>query len=123
MTVISEIASKHEYYQGWAVPLVLLGIVTVICAIWAIAEHEDGNKYQRDKAATISLILLSLTLFCATMVHHYYTMEERTQYRVHVNDNITVGQIKSVFEIADYDRDNDIWILIKKEDTVNDNSK
>lgn len=103
-----EIISSTNYIK---IGLTLFLICAVICLL-AIIFCIISNKYKNEvlTGACIIVIILSSAIGLAGLI----CMLNGKTYRVRVNDEITVSELKDAYRIEDYDAANDVWIVKEK---------
>lgn len=103
-----EIISSTNYVK---IGLVIFLICAVICLL-AIIICQIGDK--RGNALLIGLSIIVITISAAVGLAGLICMSQGKTYRVKVDDEITVGELKDAYRIEDYDAINDIWIVKEK---------
>lgn len=93
-----------------------IGLITfLICSIirlLAIIVCLIGDK--RGNALLIGVSIIVITISLAIGLAGLICMSQGKTYRVKVNDEITVGELKDAYRIEDYDAINDVWIVKEK---------
>ena len=103
-----EIISSTNYVK---IGLILFLISVIICLL-AIIFTMISEKYRHEVLIDICVIVIVASVITG-LVGLIMTSQGRT-YRVKVNDEITVGELKDTYRIEDYDAINDVWIVKEK---------
>ena len=103
-----EIISSTNYIK---MGLVIFLICMVICLL-AVVICRIGDK--RGNALLIGVSIIVITISLAVGFAGLICMSNGKKYRVKVNDEITVGELKDAYRIEDYDAINDVWIVKEK---------
>lgn len=103
-----EILSSTDYVKTG---LMLFLICAVICSL-AVIVCLIGNK--RGNEVLIGISIIVITISAAIGLAGLFSMLCGKTYRVKVNDEITVGELKDAYRIEDYDAVNDVWVVKEK---------
>lgn len=103
-----EIISTTNYVKEG---LMVFLICAVICLL-AIIFCTLSDKYGHEALTVICLIVIVISAVIG--LTGLVSMSLGKTYRVKVNDEITVGELKDAYRIEDYDATNDVWIVKEK---------
>ena len=103
-----EIISSTNYVK---IGLILFLISVIICLLAIIFIRID-EIYKHEVLSDICVIVIVASVVTG-LVGLIMTSQGKI-YRVKVNDEITVGELKDAYRIEDYDIINDIWIVKEK---------
>ena len=68
-----------------------------------------------EKDTVVLLILGAVFLCIAGFMLPIYACTETKSYRLHVDNETTVKELKETYDIIKYDADTDLWIVKEKE--------
>ncbi len=106
-----EVISKVVTYTGFA-PFIVLLVLCMICYIMAVRKANSAwDKDLVDFLVLFGSALLLASMFCLALIP---TKHER--YRLRVNDSVTVNELSKTYEIIEYDRDTDLWLVEKRKE-------
>lgn len=91
--------------------LIVFFICSIICLLAIIVcwiSDKRGNEF----LIGLSLIVITISL-AGGLIGLAYTSQGK-KYRVKVNDEITVGELKDAYRIEGYDAINDVWVVKEK---------
>ncbi len=105
-----EIISKIVTYTGF-VPSIVLLVLFMICVIVRVSLY-DTLPGDSDSA----LVILSVALIVTAVLCALILPRKHEHYRLRVNDSVTVKELSETYEIIEYDRDTDLWIVEKRKE-------
>ena len=103
-----EIISTTNYIK---MGLILFLICVIVCLL-AIIFLMISEKYRHEVLSDICVIVIVASI--VTGLTGLILISNGKTYRVKVNDEITVGELKDAYRIEDYDAINDVWIVKEK---------
>lgn len=114
MEIISQITEKANTVPGWVfVVLVIVGIIGVLLFLYGLDEYEDWAMIM---GAIIVLSCALLAWACAS--HNSEAKAPEYRYRIRVDKETPIGEVLKTYDIVEYDKEYDVWIVDLKKNTT-----
>lgn len=98
-----EIISESNAMSTISIIMFVFGILFAVIGILAVCLERDW------KVGCFCWITAAIIIPCCII-------KTPTRYRLRVNKTTTFGEVEAKYEILKYDKNNDIYIVIKKEE-------
>lgn len=105
-----EIISKTTEVQGFLFPILLMIAFILVLIIFIYIRDVLTETVAR------SFELFLMALFVNAIIFGVFMPTKIEKYRLRVNDSVTAKELTETYEIIEYDKDTDLWIVKEKED-------
>lgn len=106
-----EIISKTTEVQGLLAPIFFM-IVFILLVIMFVYIRNELSETETGVFEGFLCIL-----FAITITLWVFLPIKIEKYRLRVNDSVTAKELTETYEIVEYDKDTDLWIVKEKENT------
>lgn len=107
MTIVSEITSHQSSWTIWLLVTIAALILLGVC-VWVAAETCS------DVAEFISYVLAVAFTVCLVVTLAVGLSEKQTQYRVRLDNDTSVDDLREKYDIIEYDVKHDTWTVKDK---------